>query len=169
MGFTFLRPSFLTQSLVTMVAPMVSRAGLLIAPFAHASIAMIDARDIAECAIAALTDPAPVDQAWHVTGPRGVTLDDIAAHLGVRYVPIPRRLAGRGLARQGLPAFEIEHAMRMAAYFSAGVDGAPTDHVLRLAGRPARPVQTLLDEHRPLFAPASRVARLLSRTSILED
>jgi hypothetical protein len=35
----------------------------------------------------------------------------------------------------------------MAAYFAASCDAVPTDHVLRLTGRPPRPVEALLDEH----------------------
>jgi hypothetical protein len=54
---------------------------------------------------------------------------------------------------------------RMAVYLAAGSDRAVTDHVLRLTGRPPRPVQALLDEHRHSFAPATGLARLLSRTT----
>ena len=169
MGFTFLRPSFLQQNLLSTVAPMVAKAGVLLAPFGHAPIAMVDVRDVAACAACALTDPDPVDQAWQLTGPRGVTLDEVAEHLGVRHVPIPPKAAGRALARQGAPAIEVDHAVRMAAYFAAGADGAPTDHVLRLTGRPPRPVEALLDEHRDRFVPVTGLARLLSRTTTLKD
>lgn len=167
-GFTFLRPSFLTQNLLTMVAPLVAKAGLLVAPFGHAPIAMIDVRDVAASAVSALMDADPVNQAWHLTGPHGVTLDEIAGHLGVRYVSVGPRAAGRALARRGESAIEVDHAVRMGAYFAAGADGAPTDHVLRLTGRAPRPIQALLDEHRELFAPSTGLARLLSRTSIPE-
>jgi nucleoside-diphosphate-sugar epimerase len=125
---------------------------------------MVDARDVAGCAIAALTDPHPADQAWQLTGPRGVTFDDVAAHLGARYLPIPPRAAGRMLTRRGVPAVQVDHAVRMSAYFAAGADRSPTEDVQRLTGHPARPVQALLDEHRVLFAPATRLARRLSRT-----
>lgn len=144
LGFTFLRPSMYQQGV-----PALPRfAGrLLVAPFGHAPIAMVDARDVAACAVAALTDHAPVDGAWQLTGPRGVTCDDIAGHLGLRYVAIPPKLAARALARRGASAWEVEHATRMAAYFAASCDAVPTDHVLRLTGRPPRPVEALLDEH----------------------
>ena len=36
----------------------------------------------------------------------------------------------------------------MAAYFAAYSDSVPTDHVLRLTGRPPRSVEALLDETR---------------------
>jgi NAD(P)H dehydrogenase (quinone) len=168
MGFTFLRPSYFQQNLVSTVAPMVAKSGVLAAPFGHAAIAMVDVRDIAACATGVLTDSHPVSQAWQVTGPRGVTFDEIAAHLGARYLPIPPKLAGRALARQGATALEVDHAVRMAAYFAAGSDGTPTDHVHRLTGRRPRPVTALLDELRDSFSPTTGLARALSRTTIKE-
>jgi NAD(P)H dehydrogenase (quinone) len=117
---------------------------LLLAPFGRAPIAMVDLRDVAACAVAALLDPDPLRAPWQLTGPRGVTLGDVAAALGARYVPVPPKLAARRLGRDCASAWEVEHALRMAAYFAAGADSAPTDHVLRLTGRPPRPVDALL-------------------------
>jgi uncharacterized protein YbjT (DUF2867 family) len=144
LGFTFLRPSMYQQGV--MALPRVA-GKLLVAPLGHAPIAMVDARDVAACAVAALTDSEPSDAAWQLTGPRGVTCEDIARRLGLRYVAIPPRLAARTLARRGAPAWQVEHAIRMAAYFASGADGIPTDHVLRLTGRTPRPVEALVDEH----------------------
>jgi uncharacterized protein YbjT (DUF2867 family) len=141
MGFTFLRPSMFQQGVLGLPRP---GGRLLLAPLGRAPIAMVDLRDVAACAVAALLDPEPISAAWQLTGPRGVTLEDVAACLGARYVPVPPKLAARRLGRAGASAFEVEHALRMAAYFAAGADGAPTDHVLRLTGRPARPVEALL-------------------------
>jgi len=61
--------------------------------------------------------------------------------------PLGRAPIARALARRGASTWEIEHALRMAAYYAASADAVPTDHVLRLTGRPPRPVQALLDEH----------------------
>jgi len=169
LGFTFLRPSFYQQNLLGPLTDAVARTGLLLTPLGRTPIAMVDVRDVAACAVAALVDPAPVDQVWQPTGPRGVTLDDVAAHLGVRHVPVPPRAAGRALARQGATGDAVQHAVRMAMYFRAGSDGNPTDHVLRLTGRAPRPVEALLDEHRARFAPATGLARALSRTPTPKD
>jgi NAD(P)H dehydrogenase (quinone) len=165
MGFTFLRPSYFQQNIVQTFAPAVAKTGLLLTPFGRAPIAMVDARDIAACAAAVLLAAEPISAAWQVTGPRGITFDDIAAHLGVRHVPIPPKVTAGALARSGAAPHEIDHALRMAAYFAAGSDSAPTDHVKRLTGSAPRPVEVLLDEHRTDFAPATGLARTLSRTT----
>jgi uncharacterized protein YbjT (DUF2867 family) len=152
------------QNLLAAVAPGVAATGVLAAPFGHAPIAMVDARDVAECAIAALLDERSGGRAWQLTGPGGVSFDAIAAQLGVRYVSVPPRLAARALRRRGLPPSEIDHATRMASYFAAGIDGVATDHVVRLTGRAPRSFAAFLDEHSTAFAPATRLARTLSRS-----
>jgi uncharacterized protein YbjT (DUF2867 family) len=162
MGFTFLRPSFFAQNLLSTISTTVASTGVLAAPFGGAAIAMVDVRDVAACAVAALVDPDPTDQAWHLTGPRPVTFAAVAAHLGVRYLPVPSRLAGRALARGGASEDEIDHALRMAEYFRAGADGTPTDHVLRLSGAHPRPVEALLDEHRGAFRPTTALAHAVA-------
>jgi len=166
MGFTFLRPSMFQQGVLDLPRP---RGRLLLAPFRRAPIAMVDLRDVAACAVAALLDPGPVSAPWQLTGPRGVTLEEVAARLGARYVPVPPKLAARSLRRGGASAWEVEHALRMAAYFAAGADSAPTDHVLRLTGRPPRPVEALLanstNTESP-WSPASGTSPCTSPTSM---
>jgi NAD(P)H dehydrogenase (quinone) len=43
---------------------------------------------------------------------------------------------------------EVEHALRTAAYFASGADGAPTDGVRPLTGRMPRTVQQFVTENR---------------------
>jgi NAD(P)H dehydrogenase (quinone) len=152
LSYTFLRASFLMQNLEAMVA---RRGGLLPAPFGRAPIAMVDARDVAASAVAALRDASLDGTAWHLTGPRGVTFGDVAAALGARYLPVPPRLAGRALRRRGASAYEVDHALRMAAYFASGADGAPTDAVLRLSGAPPRSAEAFIAETFPPHPKAS--------------
>jgi NAD(P)H dehydrogenase (quinone) len=163
--FDFLRPSFFMQNLLATIAPTVAKTGVLAAPFGHAPIAMVDLRDVAACAVAALLDPEPGRRAWQLTGPRAVTLDAIAADLAVRHMPIPAGAAARALARSGASAWEIDHSLRMAAFLAARSDAVVTDHVARLTGNPPRTIEAFLDEHRDRFTPATALARFLSRPS----
>lgn len=155
LGFTFLRPSFFMQNLLGMV----TGGRVLAAPFGRMPIAMVDARDVAACAVAALLDPAAADTAWQLTGPRPVALDDVARRLGARYLPVRPRLAERALRRRGADRAEIQHALRMAAYFAAGADTVVTDHVARLTGTEPRPVEAFLDEHRAALVPRLKEPR----------
>jgi uncharacterized protein YbjT (DUF2867 family) len=132
--FAFLRPSFLMQNLATMTP----RMGLLPAPMGRGPIAMVDAADVGAAAAAALQDQDAPDRAWHLTGPAGLTFREVAQAMGARYVDVPPRLAARALKRRGASDFEVDHTLRMAAYFATGADGTPTDDVRRLTGRPPR-------------------------------
>jgi NAD(P)H dehydrogenase (quinone) len=142
--FCFLRPSFLMQNLESM--PI--KAGLLAAPMGHAPIAMIDARDVAACAVAALIDDRATGRGWHLTGPAPLTFKEAAARFGARYIEVPVGLAAKALRRRGSSAFEIDHSIRMAAYFASGADGAPTDAVVRLTGRRPRTLDEFLSNQK---------------------
>jgi uncharacterized protein YbjT (DUF2867 family) len=131
------------QNLLTMTP----KAGLLPAPMGHAKIAMVDARDIADCAVAALRDPGSANTAWQLTGPAGVTFADVARRMGARYVNMPMRIAAVALRRRGASGFEAEHAMRMAAYFASGADGTATNAVEQLAGHPPRTLDDFISDH----------------------
>lgn len=167
-GFTFLRPSFYAQNLLETVAPRAAQLGVLPAPFGRAAIAMLDVRDLAACAVAALIEPTPADRAWTVTGPRSVTFEAIGEQLGLRVVRTAPQLNTRALRRSGASAKDLDHALRMSAYLAAGSDAVVTDHVPRLIGRPARPIEAFLDEHADAFAPATTLARTLTRLTTKE-
>lgn len=162
LGYTFLRPSFFAQNLVERFADPVRTLGVLPSPMGAAPIAMVDARDVAECAVAALLADEPDHRAWQLTGPSSTSTVDVARHLGARHVSIPPALAGRALRRQGATPFDIAHATAMARYFASGADGTVTDHVRRLTGREPRPVTALLSEEAARFRPATPLAHLLT-------
>lgn len=166
--FTFLRPAFYMENLLDTFARAVAAIGVLASPFGSTPIAMIDGRDVAACAVAALLDRDHVSQAWQLTGPRTVTIEGIAKHLGARHLKLPLGITSRVMRRRGLTPFEVEHAIRMAAYFAAGSDGVVTDHVVRLSGRPPRKVEAFLNEHRDAFAPATKLAQILCHPTIEE-
>ncbi len=143
LGFCFLRCSYLMQN----VLAMTPKAGLLPAPMGDGPIAMVDARDVADCAVALLSDVTVDGQAWHLTGPAALTFKDVAARLGARYVNVPPRLASMALRRRGASPFEIDHSLRMAAYFASGADGAPTGAVRTITGRSPRDLDDFLADH----------------------
>jgi uncharacterized protein YbjT (DUF2867 family) len=167
--FSFLRPSFYMQNLLDTVAPGIRKTGVLAAPLGDAPIAMVDARDVAACAVAALLDDEHAAHAWQITGPRPASLAAVAAHCGARHVKVPLKAIARTLRRRGADDFELDHAVRMAAYFAAGSDGSTTDHVLRLTGRQPRSIEAFLDEHRSSFSPETGLARALHRNPTKES
>jgi NAD(P)H dehydrogenase (quinone) len=167
--FTFLRPSFYMQNLLDAFEPRVAATGLLAAPLGNAPIAMVDIRDVAACAVAALLADDTTSRAWQLTGPRPGQIPDDRRAPRRPHVKVPAKAAIAAMRRRGSGAFEIEHARRMSSYFAAGSDGVATDHVLRLTGRSPRSIETFLAEHRDGFARVTPLGRLLSHNTTKES
>jgi uncharacterized protein YbjT (DUF2867 family) len=103
----------------------------------------LDADDIADVAVAALTDDRHVGELYELTGPRSLTMADVAAEITeasgreVRYVPVSLEEHEREAAALGVPSEMIE---LLTYLFSEVVDGRnadTTDDVERALGRKA--------------------------------
>lgn len=104
----------------------------------------IDINDIADVAVAALTEPGHDGEIYEVTGPRAITLAEIADMLSeatgrqIAYVDVPHAGFVDGLKEAGLP----EDLVWLLGYlFETVLDGRNSevmDGVPRALGRPAR-------------------------------
>jgi len=112
-------------------------AGTVAEPF-------VDADDIAEVAVAALTEPGHVGQLYELTGPRlltfGEAVEEIARASGrpVRYVPISAERYAALLAEQEVPDDVVALLMYLFTTVLDGRNAYLTDGVQRALGRPAR-------------------------------
>ena len=104
----------------------------------------VDAGDIADVAVAALTDDRHAGRLYELTGPRSLTFDEVAAEIGaatgreVRYVPVSLEEHAAEAAAHGVDAEVIE---LLTYLFSEVVDGrnaSTTDGVRRALGREPR-------------------------------
>lgn len=105
---------------------------------------VLDADDIADVAVAALTDDRHVGQLYELSGPRSLTLAEIAAEISVaagrevRYVPVSIERFAAEAAGHGVPP---EFVDLLTYLFSEVVDGRnadTTDGVRRALGREPR-------------------------------
>ena len=104
----------------------------------------LDADDIAEVAVAALTDDRHSGQLYELTGPRSLTFAEAAAEIAeatgreIRYVPVSLEEHAAEAAEHGVPAEVVE---LLTYLFSEVVDGRnanTTDGVQRALGREPR-------------------------------
>jgi len=104
----------------------------------------LDADDIADVAVEALTDDRHVGELYELTGPRALTLAEVAAEIAaatgreVDYVPVSLEQHAAEAAQYGAPAEVIE---LLTYLFSEVVDGrnaGTTDGVRRALGREPR-------------------------------
>ena len=111
---TVIRASWFAQNFSEHFLLEAVRAGVIALPAGDVAEPFIDVDDIADIAVAALTEDGHAGELYEVTGPRLLTFADVAAELTlatgreVRYlavspagVPDPRRRAGRAGRRGG--------------------------------------------------------------------
>jgi uncharacterized protein YbjT (DUF2867 family) len=119
-------------------------AGELALPAGDTPEPFVDADDIADVAVAALTEDGHVGQLYELTGPRLLTFEEAVAEIGaaagreVRYLPVSLDEFAAGAREQGVPA-EVVALLRYL--FSEVLDGRNahlTDGVQRALGRPPK-------------------------------
>ena len=119
-------------------------AGELALPVGDVPEPFVDAEDIADVAVAALTDDRHVGELYELTGPRLLTFADAAAEIGraagreVRVAPVSEQAFADGLEHHGVPADVISLLRYLFAVVLDGRNASLADGVQRALGRPAR-------------------------------
>ena len=146
---TLLRPQYFLQNLLG--SPAITADSTLptfIEP--TAAVGIVDAFDVATVAATLLSGAQPgADEVVVPTGPRAVTVEQVAAELGralgldiqVDYMDAQR---GRAIMRaRGLPDWHIDDVLTICQTASALV----TDDVARITGRAARDIAAVVDDY----------------------
>ena len=139
--WTIVRSSWFNQNFSEGAFVEMVLAGQITLPNVDTPEPFVDVDDIAEVATVALTEPGHVGEVYEVTGPRLLTLADVAAELSnatgrtIEYVPVPHDAFVAGVAESGAP----EEVVWMLDYlFATVLDGRNaylTDGVQRALGR----------------------------------
>ena len=117
------------------------RAGVVPFPAGDVAEPFADADDIADVAVAALTEEGHVDHIYEVTGPRLLRFADAVAEIAsasgraVRYLPVSRQQYETAMIEQGAPP---EFAAQLVELLSDVLDGHNahlSDGVQRALGR----------------------------------
>ncbi len=122
-------------------------SGEIVLPGGDALEPWVDADDIADVAVAALTEDGHVGELYELTSPELLTMNDVAAELGrataseVRYVPVSVEDYANAAGDQGVPEELVGH---LTYLFSEvfGHNAYTADGVQRALGRPARDFAT---------------------------
>ncbi|MBA2518811.1 MAG: NAD(P)H-binding protein [Chloroflexia bacterium] len=112
----------------------------------------VDAGDVADVAVAALTEDGHTRQLYEVTGPRLLTMADavaeIAAAIGreIRFIPVSPESYSAALTEQGVPADVVWLVNYLFTTVLDGRNAYLTDGVRRALGRPPRDFATYARE-----------------------
>lgn len=155
---TFLRPTLFMQSLFMHAASICSQ-GAFYLPVRRGAVAMVDARDIAAVAAAALTRPGHEGRAYVLTGPAALRMDEVAAALSaatgrtVRYVDVAPDAARKGMLTQGIPDWFVDDLLKLMEDFADGAGAQVSGAVEEATGRRARPFEEFAREFAAAFTP----------------
>jgi uncharacterized protein YbjT (DUF2867 family) len=141
---TVLRASWFAQNFSEhfLLGPVLD--GVIALPAGDVPEPFVDAEDIADVAVAALTEDGHAGAVYELTGPRSLTFAEAAAEIGraagrpVAYVPVTAdEYRGAALAA-GVPAEEVEPLTELFTRVLDGRNAAATGDVQQVLGRPAR-------------------------------
>jgi uncharacterized protein YbjT (DUF2867 family) len=150
---TVLRPNLYMQALVGFAATIAQ--GWFAAPIGDAAVSIIDTRDIAASAAAALTEPA-TGRTYTLTGPRAVTHTEIAQALSeatgrtITFQDVPAAQFTEALTGV-LPPWQLEGLVEDYAHYSRGEAAEVHTSVEDLTGRPARDITEFAADHAGMF------------------
>ncbi|TDC95263.1 NAD(P)H-binding protein [Actinomadura sp. 7K507] len=120
------------------------QAGEVALPAGDVPEPFVDADDIADVAVAALTGEGHTGQVYEVTGPRALTFAEAVAEIGraagrdIAFVPVAVGDYTAVLKEHGVPAELIEFLTFLFTTVLDGRNSSPTDGVRRALGREPR-------------------------------
>src|SRR5262245_19730415 len=143
-AWTVVRCSWFAQNFSEAFLADFVKSGEITLPAGEIPEPFVDVEDIADVAVAALTQDGHDGQIYELTGPRALRFDEAAAEIAiasgrdVRFIPVPAEAFHAGMLEAGVPA---EEADLVSFLFSEVLDGRnrePQDGVFRALGRAPR-------------------------------
>ena len=155
--FTFLRPNLYMQGLLNF-AQSIKQKSAFFAAAGEARISAVDVRNLADVAVAALTDSRHKDKSYSLTGPEALTFgemaDELSAALGrtISFVDVPPEAMRGALDGLGFPAWQADGLVEEFEMYrrgeAAGIESGVTDAL----DRSSRPFAQFARDYAALFA-----------------
>ena len=142
--WTIVRASWFNQNFSEGEFLQLVLSGNITLPVGHVREPFIDADDIADVAVAALTETGHAGEVYEVTGPRLMTFEDVARDITnasgrpVKFVRIPSEDFLQGLRQAGAPDDQIWLLDYLFTNVLDGRNAHLTDGVQRALGRPPK-------------------------------
>jgi uncharacterized protein YbjT (DUF2867 family) len=142
--WTILRCSWFCQNFSESFLLEPILAGEVALPVSHVAEPFVDVEDIADAAVAALTQPGHSRQLYELTGPRAISFAQAVASIGhatardIRLVSVSVEDFRAGLLAAHVPAPEVDLILYLFATVLDGRNERVTDGVQRALGRAPR-------------------------------
>lgn len=168
MAFTHLRPNLFMQGLLSSRSTIAGE-GRFYAPAGDSRVSIVDVRDIADVAAAALTERRHEGKIYDITGPEALTHAQIAGRLSealnrdIAFVDIPDAGMRTVLKGLGMPAWQADGLLEDYAHYRRGEACAISGTVGEVTGHPARTFADFARDYRQAFRPDANAST--ARTS----
>jgi uncharacterized protein YbjT (DUF2867 family) len=153
--WTFLRPNGFMQN--NLAWPPRVQDGTFYSPVPDAAFSIVDARDVAEVAVAALTSEGHAGKAYALTGPEAVSYRDQARRLfaaagrEVEVTEVPADAVKQALVEAGVPPWNAEGLAELWELYASGGATLVATGVQDVLGRPPRDLDTFARDHADAF------------------
>jgi uncharacterized protein YbjT (DUF2867 family) len=156
MSYTNLRPNLYMQGLL-MIGPSIASEGRFFAPAGDARISVVDVRDIAAVAVAALTRSGHEGKTYDITGPEALTHGEMAAQLSealhrpVTFVDVPEQQFREALRRFHMPDWQADGLIEDYAHYRRGEASNISSAVRDVTGESPRPFAAFAHDYKSAF------------------
>lgn len=156
-AYTNLRPNLYMQGLL-LFRQMIATHGQIAAPIGDARVSLVDVRDIAAVAAAALTEDGHEGKTYDITGPEALTHAEIANRLSevlgkqVRFVDISDAAMLQALLSFHMPSWQAEGLVEDYGHYGRGEAASISQDVKSVTGSSPRDFQTFARDYKTAFA-----------------
>ncbi len=140
MTYTFLRPNLFMQGLLGFRDSIIKK-GMFFAAIGNAKVSLVDIRDIAAVAVEALTKRGHENKIYTLTGPEGLTHEQLATDLSnttgraIRFIPVEPGDMRQALLSVGSPEWQADGLIEDYAHYSLGEASEITDTIQQITGQ----------------------------------
>ena len=156
LAFTFLRPNLFMQTLLAS-AQTIKAKNAFYAPMGAGRISVVDVRDIAAVAFAALTQNGHEGAIYDITGPQAISHGDMAHRLSeavgreIEYVDVPPAAMKETLLGIGFPAWQADGLLEEYAAWSQNEAAQIASGVRDATGQEPRNFETFARDYAASF------------------
>jgi uncharacterized protein YbjT (DUF2867 family) len=156
MTYTNLRPNLYMQGLL-MIGQSIATEGRFFAPAGDSRVSVVDVRDIAAVAVAALTQSRHEGKTYDITGPEALTHAEMAAQLSealnrpIAFVDLPEQGFRAALRAFHMPDWQADGLIEDYAHYRRGEAANISSAVRDVAGEPPRPFLAFARDYRSAF------------------
>lgn len=154
--YTILQPDAMMQNVLAHIPTIVSQ-GVFYAVRPDAKMAMVDARDVAAVAVAALTELGHGKKTYHLTGPEALSMNDVAARLSavlgrtVRCLELSPDVMRKGMASAGMPSWLVSYVIGVAEFYARRTEVKMTTDIADVTRRRPTAFDLFASDHVGLF------------------